>query len=120
MRKIRRSLSCNMSSFSITSCMGDSGRLATVSQRSAGKSMRMNARPLPAEDFMKVSKFAAMAMAMATTALAALAEPTTLPNTQSLDLARQLNDAFIQVADHVSSCVVVIEVSEKESADAPT
>ncbi len=67
---------------------------------------------------MKVSKLAAMAMA--TTALVAVGEPTTVPNTQSLDLARQLNDAFIQVADHVSSCVVVIEVSEKDSNDGPT
>jgi len=50
-------------------------------------------------------------------ALLACAGPTTLPDTKPLDLARQLNEAFIQVADKVSPCVVVIEVTEKDSND---
>jgi serine protease Do len=50
-------------------------------------------------------------------ALLAGAEPTTVPETKPLDLARQLNEAFVQVADKVSSCVVVIEVTEKAAAD---
>ena len=38
-----------------------------------------------------------------------------LPKTPALDLARQLNEAFIQVADKVSSSVVVLTVTQKAS-----
>ncbi len=37
-------------------------------------------------------------------------------SSQALDLARQLNQAFIEVADKVSPAVVVIQVVQKESA----
>jgi serine protease Do len=39
-----------------------------------------------------------------------------LPATPALDIARQLNDAFIQVADKVSPAVVVITVVQKPGA----
>jgi hypothetical protein len=34
-----------------------------------------------------------------------------------LDLARQLNEAFIEVADAVSPAVVILKVTEKPSED---
>jgi serine protease Do len=37
-------------------------------------------------------------------------------SSQALELAKQLNQAFIEVADKVSPAVVVVEVTEKESA----
>ena len=48
-------------------------------------------------------------------ALLAAGAPTTVPESKPLDLARELNEAFVQVADKVSSCVVVIEVAEKDT-----
>jgi serine protease Do len=46
----------------------------------------------------------------------ALDTPTNRPSNPNLELARQLNDAFVQVADEVSPAVVVITVIEKASA----
>lgn len=45
------------------------------------------------------------------------ASPAFALDSPALSLARQLNDAFIQVADKVSPAVVVIEVTEKPAAD---
>jgi serine protease Do len=61
---------------------------------------------------MKSLKIAAAASFAA--ALLAQGGPATVPDSRPLDLARQLNEAFVQVADKVSSCVVVIEVAEKD------
>ena len=41
-----------------------------------------------------------------------------LTNSPALDLARQLNNAFIEVAEKVSPSVVVIRVAQRERADA--
>src|SRR5688572_27225110 len=41
-----------------------------------------------------------------------------LTNSPALDLARQLNKAFIEVADKVSPSVVVIKVAQKSRPDA--
>jgi len=43
--------------------------------------------------------------------------PASALDSPALSLARQLNEAFIQVADDVSPAVVVIEVTEKAAAD---
>ena len=37
----------------------------------------------------------------------------------ALELARQLNQAFIEVADQISPCVVVIQVSHKQGFSEP-
>jgi serine protease Do len=47
----------------------------------------------------------------------ATAQPALALDSPALSLARQLNEAFIEVADKVSPAVVVIEVVEKPSAD---
>ena len=51
-------------------------------------------------------------------ALAFGGETVRAKDSSALDLARQLNEAFIQVADAVSPAVVIIEVIEKPSEDA--
>ncbi|HWD20051.1 MAG TPA: trypsin-like peptidase domain-containing protein [Verrucomicrobiae bacterium] len=55
--------------------------------------------------------------ALLSASLLAGAAPAIVPETKQLDLARQLNEAFVQVADKLSPCVVVIEVTEKDSED---
>jgi serine protease Do len=57
------------------------------------------------------------AVSVFSAALLAGGAPTTVPDSKPLDLARQLNEAFVEVADKVSACVVVIEVAEKDSDD---
>jgi len=55
-------------------------------------------------------------LAIAVAALAGVASPTLLPakdNSAALELARQLNQAFTEVADQVSPAVVVISVARK-------
>src|SRR5665213_525378 len=49
--------------------------------------------------------------------LMAAHRPALALDSPALSLARQLNEAFIEVADKVSPSVVVIEVTEKASAD---
>jgi serine protease Do len=56
------------------------------------------------------------AVACALAALLATGLPAVAKDLSPLDLARQLNEAFIQVADKASSSVVVIEVTEKIAA----
>jgi serine protease Do len=56
--------------------------------------------------------WAALAVAVALAARAAEPDPTKAPGS-ALELARQLNQAFIEVADKVSPAVVVIRVAQK-------
>jgi serine protease Do len=55
------------------------------------------------------------AVAMVAFALTSIAAETARPVSPALDLARQLNQAFIEVADQVSPAVVVIKVAQKQS-----
>jgi serine protease Do len=63
--------------------------------------------------FKKTVPFTAMAAAL----LIGAAQMTAAKDTSPLDLARQLNEAFIQVADQASAAVVVIEVTGKTTED---
>ncbi|HWN93657.1 MAG TPA: trypsin-like peptidase domain-containing protein [Methylomirabilota bacterium] len=58
--------------------------------------------------------FAAVMVVTASTCLA----PAAVTNSPALDLARQLNNAFIEVAEKVSPSVVVIRVAQRERAEA--
>ena len=60
----------------------------------------------------KPVKFAAC---LAAFAICASAAETSKPVSPALDFARQLNQAFIEVADQVSPAVVVIKVAQKQS-----
>lgn len=62
----------------------------------------------------KQAVWAAFAAAAALAIAQAAPAPTNAPSS-ALDLARQLNQAFIEVADHVSPAVVVIRVAQKTS-----
>jgi serine protease Do len=56
-----------------------------------------------------------LAAYLAALALCASAAETSKPVSPALDFARQLNQAFIEVADQVSPAVVVIKVAQKQS-----
>jgi serine protease Do len=70
---------------------------------------------------MNISKFClislAAAMTIAPPRVHARAEVAVARPTAALDLARQLNQAFVQVAEDVSPAVVVITVTQKPSAN---
>src|SRR6185295_13299953 len=51
---------------------------------------------------------------VAASATLALAAPGNAKDTPALELAKQLNEAFVQVADQVSASVVVIRVAHKQ------
>ena len=56
-----------------------------------------------------------LAACLAAIAICASAAETSKPVSPALDFARQLNQAFIEVADQVSPAVVVIKVAQKQS-----
>jgi serine protease Do len=63
---------------------------------------------------MKTLKTTAASLALASL----LGWPLTVHASTSLDLAKQLNQAFIEVAEKVSPCVVVIDVTQKAAVPA--
>ena len=60
-------------------------------------------------------KLVKLAACLAAIAICASAAETSKPVSPALDFARQLNQAFIEVADQVSPAVVVIKVAQKQS-----
>jgi serine protease Do len=62
-------------------------------------------------------QFSTSSCALLTAGLMAVATPVSALDSPALSLARQLNEAFIEVADKVSPDVVVIEVTSKVSED---
>ena len=70
---------------------------------------------------MRKNRFHRWLASVSAISVLALASPHALAKEPStaLELARQLNQAFIEVADQISPCVVVIQVSHKQGFSEP-